>query len=61
MFVTHVRYIERAQGLLLESKMGANPFEGYSVSAPDGVDLTPGSEAFDMYDIFSLRRPQSSR
>jgi UDP-sugar pyrophosphorylase len=43
-------YIERARKLLVASRSGANPFDGWKPSVPSGVSLTPFTAEYAHYE-----------
>jgi UDP-sugar pyrophosphorylase len=40
------QYVQNARKLLLDSKNGANPYDGYTPSVPSGERLTAGTPEF---------------
>ncbi len=48
-------YITRARKLLNASRLGENPFEGWTPSVPTGVQLNPVDDAFRQYEEAGLK------
>jgi len=48
-------YLERARGLLEESRKGTNPFENYKPEVPVGRFLKAGSKELDLYEAVGLK------
>lgn len=49
------KYLANARKLLEESKMGINPFDGYTPSVPDGVTLGFGDAEFLNYETTGIQ------
>eukprot|EP00914_Ancora_sagittata_P026595 GHVO01052348.1.p1 GENE.GHVO01052348.1~~GHVO01052348.1.p1 ORF type:complete len:619 (-),score=87.25 GHVO01052348.1:10-1866(-) len=48
------QYVQRAKALLCDSKNSVNPFEGFTVSVPQGEVLQVGSQTFDVMESVGI-------
>lgn len=52
-------YINNAKKLLHESKIGANPYDGFAPEVPEGIKLETGSDQFHQFESIGMKEAAS--